>query len=378
MNLLSGIQEDHHRPQKNPGAYEWWHFDATDEKNGLCFSVQFYAGHLRSAHYQEALRDYWKRTKSPLLKGDASAPTPPNPLDHTGVTFQLFKDGRVLGEFFQEFEPGMLKASDRAPAVLLGPDRFHWEEKGDPPSYVLTLQGAVGRGRTLRARLFFTPHGLPLPGAHVSESLPTHTWVLATPLCHVEGTFQWCDEKAEVIREETFLGKGTHDHHFGTVPLERFVSAWHWGRAFFEDQAVLYSVQVPVDPKERPEGTLVFLSHGKAEAVCHTQRLELSRKGRNFFLLPFHRTLRFQSSPTLQVEHREVLSDGPLSLTFRDQVSFEGGPPVEGLSYFLCPPRLSSPLFFPMIKGRTESIRRSLDPVPPPSSGDVTTSRPAQ
>jgi hypothetical protein len=162
------------------------------------------------------------------------------------------------------------------------------------------------------------------------------------------------------------------------VPLERFVSAWHWGRAFFEDQAVLYSVQLPADPKEGPEGTLVFLSHGKAEAVCHTQRLELSRKGRNFFLLPFHRAIRFQSSPTLRIEHQEVLSDGPLSLVFRDQVSFEGGQGVEGLSHFLYPPRLSNPLFFPMLKGRTEFIRRPADLTPPPSSGDVTTSRPSQ
>jgi carotenoid 1,2-hydratase len=379
MNLLSGVREDHHRPQKNPGAYEWWNFDASDDKSGLTFSAQFYAGHLRSAHYQQALSAYWGRTKSPLLERSApTVPNPPNPLDFTGVIFQLYKDGRTLAEFFQEFEPGTLKASDRAPAVLLGPDRFHWEEKGDPPSYVLTLQGAVGGGKTLRARLFFTPHGLPLPGAHVSETLPTHTWVLAAPLCHVEGTFQWCDEKAEVVREEAFLGKGSHDHHFGTVPLDRFVSAWHWGRAYFEDQVVLYSVQVPVDTKEQPEGTLVFLSHGKAEAVCHTQALELSRKGRNFFLLPFHRSLRFRSAPALRVEHREVLSDGPLSLLFRDAVSFEGQPEVEGLSQFLYPPRLSNPLFFPMLKGRAEIIRRSLDQDPPPPSADVTTSRPVQ
>ncbi|HEY5038371.1 MAG TPA: hypothetical protein VIJ93_04785, partial [bacterium] len=192
MNLLSGIEQDFHRPQKNPGAYEWWHFDGTDDNKSLSFSTQFYAGHLLSPFYQEKLATYWKEAKSPLVTN--TKVDVPNPLDFCGVIFRLFHKGRLAGEFLQEFDHDMLRASDSQPAVLLGSNRFNWDPAGNPPSYTLTLQGPLQtNGKSLRARLFFTPERISLPAPQSSEDLPTHTWILAAPRCHVEGTIEWCD-----------------------------------------------------------------------------------------------------------------------------------------------------------------------------------------
>src|SRR5258708_2838201 len=103
MNLLSGVDQDHHRQQTSPGAYEWWHFDGTDEKTGYSFSIQFFAGNLFSAYYQNNLKTYWQKTKSPFVEDSQTetppalsdrresngpnphAVSPPNPLDYSGV-----------------------------------------------------------------------------------------------------------------------------------------------------------------------------------------------------------------------------------------------------------------------------------------------------
>ncbi len=55
------------------------------------------------------------------------------------------------------------------------------------------------------------------------------------------------------VKKENFVGKGYHDHHFGSVPLGQFVKAWHWGRAFLGEETLVYSLQVPPMRKNPPE-----------------------------------------------------------------------------------------------------------------------------
>lgn len=378
MNLLSGIEQDYHRPQKNPGAYEWWHFDGTDEKTGLSFSIQFSAGNLFSPFYQDSLKSYWQKTKSPLVPGSSPA-LPPNPLDYCGVAFRVFQDRQVIGESFQEFPASFLKASEKEGAVLLGANRFNWDERGDPPSYVVTVQAPQGNGKKLlRARLFFTPQGPRIPEVPRPEIHSTHTWILAAPLCHLEGTLEWCDEKGEVKREQTIVGKGYHDHHFGSVPLDRFVKAWHWGRVFLRSETLVYSLQVPADQGE-PKGFLLTLD--KTESKVWTVAFDLSRNHRNFFWLPFQKTLAFSDAHQLRIDHDRILGDGPVSLVLEDHWKWTKDGKTEegtGLSNYLYSPRLSNSFFFPMLKGRTTLVQANEEPPtkPPVDNGDVSLTRP--
>src|SRR5580658_674136 len=351
MNLLTGVNQDFHRPQKAPGAYEWWHFDGTDDKTGYSFSIQFFAGNLLSAYYQDSLKTYWEKTKSPLVN---TSPTPvpnaPNPLDYCGVTFRIFHKGNLIGESLQEFSGSFLKASDKQGAVLLGPNRFNWDERGDPPSYTVTVQAPVKGGRKLlRARLFFTPLLTQFSDLPQNEIHSTHSWVLAAPLCHVEGTLQWVDNQGESEKEQPFVGKGYHDHHFGSVPLDRFVKAWHWGRAFLGDETLVYSVQIPTEGEENTEG--FFLTAGPSGIQTWQAAFELSKNRRNFFWLPYQKSLGFTDAQTLGINHHQILGDGPVSLIFEDQIQWSDGNKTlqgKGMSNYLYTPRLSNRFFFPM------------------------------
>ena len=395
MNLLSGIEQDFHRPQKNPGAYEWWHFDGTDDTSGYSFSARFYAGNPLSPYYQEALSRYWKKTKSPLLdQTPVSAPSmrsadsgqAPDPLDFCGVHFQVFRNHSLAAEFTQEYAPGQLKASDHQPAVLLGSNRFNWDPEGAPPSYTLTLQGALPGRKSLRARLFLMPEKFDLPPLESSESWPTHSWILAAPRCRVEGTLQWCDAEGDVQKEQPFIGNGYHDHHLGTVPMDRFIKSWHWGRAFFKNRTLVYSVQVPADTKEPPEAVFLLNEDGQTQVFTRKLTLSLFRNRRNVFWVPYAKKLVLREVEGLpdwrfEIEHDVVLSDGPVSLVFQDQVTlFHKDVAVRGrgMSNLIDGPRLSSRWFFPMAKGKTHWMARPLGKFSgsvDDSTGDVFTDR---
>src|ERR1700722_7259199 len=377
MNLLSGIEQDFHRPQKSPGAYEWWHFDGQDDHSGYCFSAQFYAGNPLSPYYQEALRRYLKEAQPPLV--NPTVATPPNPLDFCGVVFRVFKSGSLVNEFLQEFSPGQLKAAEGHPAVLLGPNRFHWDASGEQPGYVVTLQGTVPQNKSLRARLFFTPEKTAALPNESFGTFPTHTWVLAAPRCRLEGTLQWCDTEGETLKEVHLSGSGYHDHHFGTIPLDRFLKSWHWGHAFLESKTIIYSYQAPHAADEKTKGLWMSLDSG--EFKLWDVAFQPSQGRFNFFALPYSKKLGFTDFDAFEVRHQTILSDGPASLIFEDEIRWtRAGHLLEGrgISNYLYPPRLSNPLFFPMLKGKTDWIAK-----PPDSGGaapkdfdDVSTQRP--
>lgn len=388
MNLLSGVNQDFHRPQKSPGSYEWWHFDGTDDQTGLSFSLQFYAGNLFSAYYQNNLKTYWQKTKSPFADGSVNKSfldaAPPNPLDYCGVTFRVFRNDNLVEESFQEFSGMFLKASDRHGAVKLGPSRFNWDEGGNPPSYVITVQSPLHRKKGyLRTRLFFTPLLKNLPNLPPPEIPSTHTWVLAAPLCHVEGTFQWCDMFGDVEKEEGFIGKGYHDHHWGSVPLNRFIKSWHWGRAFIGDKTFIYSIQTPIAESEKTESILLVLNKEKIETISRMSEIQFNRRRHNFFCLPYEGNLSFNSPDRLKINHKRILSDGPVSLIFQDQIELKTSEKTlkgSGLSSYLYTPRLSGKFFFPMLKAKA-TVYIQPDDFPTDSvnqpGGDVFTDRSA-
>jgi carotenoid 1,2-hydratase len=287
-----------------------------------------------------------------------------------------------VGESLQEFSSQFLKASDHHGAVKLGPSRFNWDENGDPASYIITVQSPLqGRKGYLRARLFFTPLLKEIPCLPPPEIHSTHTWVLAAPLCHVEGTLQWCNALGEVVKEEGFIGKGFHDHHWGSVPLDRFIKSWHWGRAFIGDKTLIYSVQTPINKNEKTESILLVLKKEKVETISRTTQALIHNDRHNFFWLPYGKSLLLNDSHSLKINHADILSDGPVSLVFQDEIelkSSEGFLKGLGISHYLYTPRLSSRFFFPMLKARTtvytqpdESSAGSINK----PSGDVFTDR---
>ena len=199
----------------------------------------------------------------------------------------------------------------------------------------------------------------------------------------MEGTLQWCNPLGEVEKEEGFIGKGFHDHHWGSVPLDRFIKSWHWGRAFIDDKTLIYSVRTPINKNEKTESILLVLKKEKVETISRTTQALIHNGRHNFFWLPYEKRLVLNDSHSLKINHADILSDGPVSLVFRDQIELKSSEEFLkgfGISHYLYTPRLSSRFFFPMLKARTTVYTRP-DKLPIGSinqpGGDVFTDRSA-
>ncbi len=69
-----------------------------------------------------------------------------------------------------------------------------------------------------------------------------HHWVIADPLCSVEGSIRIGSrsDAGATDRQIAFTGRGYHDHNYGTAPIGPGLKRWFWGRVLFDDRMVTF------------------------------------------------------------------------------------------------------------------------------------------
>jgi len=63
----------------------------------------------------------------------------------------------------------------------------------------------------------------------------TFAWHIIAPLCSVDGTIRWQNEKIRIH------GKGYHDSNSGSGPIRKLIKAWEWGKFYTEETLYIVS-----------------------------------------------------------------------------------------------------------------------------------------
>ena len=186
---------------RSPGGYEWWYFDAEDAAGGLQFVAIFLEGFVFHPGY---LRRYARYRSRPTRHA------PPLPGEYPCAYFAVYEGGRVLAQFMTQVRPGDFHATGEGPEVRVGDNRLGRAGDGSlrlrlcARPWRLTWRGPRRTGSDqLSADLTFTPLlGKPDgeadggPGRRRREQRTflsremtgaEHHWVIADPLCRVEG-----------------------------------------------------------------------------------------------------------------------------------------------------------------------------------------------
>ena len=180
-----------------PGGYEWWHFDADDAAQDVQMVARFALGFPACTEYLRRYRRYRRQpTRNP----------PPLPADFPGVEFAVYERGRVVAKAAEQLPPSQFCASTERLDVKAGADSVVEEAGG---SIRVHVRGAE---LTFRPLLAHPPHECSLVSRRVTPA--RHKWVVAAPLCSVEGKIRLPGDR--VIR---LSGRGFHDHQYGTAPL---------------------------------------------------------------------------------------------------------------------------------------------------------------
>ena len=272
-----------------PGGYEGWSFDASSDDGALHLVAGLHAADALDADYARAYARYRRRP---------TRVTPPAPGDFAAVTFALFEKGRQPVRFTARgTAAGEVLIAPTGDSVRIGGS--HGIRSPDGRSVQLNLRG-VDDGRTIAVNLTFRslgpvdrevallgpaatrpgvgddlgddprrasgdghtsgdgrePHGDgrethggdQTGGGHGTRGGDTrfargfglHRWVIADPMCDVNGEIAIFDGTGGPPRTVPLAGSGFCDHAYGTRPLAGAAAVWFTGRAIFEDRVIAF------------------------------------------------------------------------------------------------------------------------------------------
>jgi carotenoid 1,2-hydratase len=187
-----------------PGGYEWWYFDAEDERHDRRLVVVLFDGFAFHPRY---LRRYARYRRHPTRVA------PPLPEQYPCASVHIYEQGEL---------------------------RSHALSLAAAPSRVMTRLGDGVEVRVstdkVMARLLFAPRH-PHPPMELSLGSPLHRWILADPLSTVD-----VEVHCERGRSVTFTGRGYRDHQYGTAPYALDAARWFRGRVLFDEAAYAFHV----------------------------------------------------------------------------------------------------------------------------------------
>lgn len=340
MNITTQLDQELWHNMQEPGAYEWWYFDAEDRKSGFSLVVIWFSGFPFSPSYTSHY-DKWKQQKSS---------PPPHPSAYSGFSFQLYENGREIVNFIKEGRRELFESSHSQLGVRFEKNLFTHDALRD--EYALEIDfDFPARHKAVKATLLFKVQRRILfekKDTNNNGKVPLHQWLLSVPKAAVDGTITITEQKSGAIRTIPLKADGYHDHNLGAVPMQEYVSRWYWGRAFSREFDLVYYVVFFKNNDYQPLSLLVLHDNMSETVTIHdTLRFHESTFKKGLFSPLHSRDLDLRYDDTvLRIHHERVLDAGPFYLRFASTISLQReGRNVEGIrgiSEFLNPVRLQS------------------------------------
>jgi carotenoid 1,2-hydratase len=339
MNITTEPHQEVWHDMQEPGAYEWWYFDAEDKASGVSVVIIWFSGFPFSPYYMQHYDDWKGRAVS----------APPLSSDYAGFSFQLYEQGRETLNFIREGGKDLFECNREQIGFRFENSRFLYDALRD--EYRLVVDFAFpARNRKVSAELLFkvTRRALYTKKDGNGAANSRHQWLLSVPRAEVDGYVEISGENGGSLRRIVLRGHGYHDHNLGTMPMQEYIARWYWGRAFSERYDLVYYMIFFRNTAYQPV-SLLMLHDNIAGKVSFMDSLQF--RERDFstgFFSPLHgRTLELDGGgASVSVSQKKVLDAGPFYLRFASDISLcidgqhlDG---ISGISEFLNPVRLQS------------------------------------
>ncbi len=342
MNITTDPAQEVWHQLADPGAYEWWYFDAEDPSRGISIVCIWFSGFAFSPFYLRHF-DRWRSR----LRSDA-----PHPGQYAGFSFQLYEHGREVVNYMREGHDALSSFATDGVEVRFDRNAFIYDRERD--EYRLSISfDFPARGLKVSGAFSFRPRHRYDYHCEL-DCLPgqghRHQWLLCAPRADVEGSIDLEESNAGSVARREFTGLGYHDHNLGSMPMADYFRRWYWGRFFSERVDLVYYV-VYFRNRECPPLSVMML-HDREQGrqrVVESVRFTERRMQKGLFA-PLHgRELHLDAgSLSVGVSQRSVLDSGPFYLRYASTFSVRGEgldlDGLEGISEFLDPAALHSPL----------------------------------
>ncbi|MBV5329422.1 MAG: carotenoid 1,2-hydratase [Chlorobium sp.] len=350
MNITTERSQELWHDLQEPGAYEWWYFDAEDKKNGLSIVLIWFGGFPFSPFYMQHYEE-WKKGKTA---------GPPFPSNYSGFSFQLYENGKETVNFIREGSNGLFESNREEIGVRFEQNRFTYDQEQD--EYRISVDFSFpARTRKISATLVFKPLRRVIyskKDGNNSGHVPRHQWLLSVPRAAVEGSIDITEGRSDISRRIHVEADGYHDHNLGTMPMQEYIKKWYWGRAFSEEFDLIYYVIFFKNDHYQPV-SLLMLHDNRSNQMRIMEDVAFSEHNfsRGVFS-PLHgRVLELRhANVLLSIHQHKVLDAGPFYLRFASTISLRADGEhlngISGISEFLNPSCLRSKVMRFFIKSR--------------------------
>lgn len=332
-------------PQKKstPGSYEWWYFDAGDDKGAYHFVVIFYEGCPFSPRYMSSVK---KRPHHP----DALAS------QHPAVSISVYHHGKPVFYSFTQYSPFDAEFNHHKVKVRIGNHTMEAFEEAEQIAYSLRLDEILPDGTKFNAILRFTspPQN---PALFVDEPASTadaHAWNLSQAAAKVKGVIS-ISRDGRKEKPIVFEGTGYHDHNIGSEPLRNQFTEWYWGRVHFNEGTFVYYLMEEKGVKTW-NAWWIRVDNARIEAKAESIRTDATF--RNTFGLAADTRFTFTfPERTVELVMRSTVDSGPFYYRFLSDASTHDrdGELLErtnGISEFIHAERITWRRFWPFVKMR--------------------------
>ncbi|MCH8556203.1 MAG: hypothetical protein LAT84_00210 [Balneolia bacterium] len=343
MKITSDFKFDKPAEKPESGSYEWWYFDAADEKNEWHVVVIFYDGCPFSTKYNT---NWASESKISSAK------------EHPAISISLYFKGEPVFYSMSEYPPSQAEfnmISDHEIKVQVGKNILTLRRAGNQLQHTLELNETLPSGDELNGTMVFTSET-------VSETLfgnqsaqeSGHGWNLTQPRADV--SFDMALKSA--VRGEKFItwkGTGYHDHNLGAEPMKNEFSDWYWGRFHFPEHTLVYYLM----NTGKTTDYKAWLLNRKGELQSEFDEGSLSTFMSNMFLLTAARTINLgnKQQDKVMIQQSRILDSGPFYFRFRSDaiLHLPGTDQLEqgsGITEYIRPSRIHARLFWPLVHMR--------------------------
>lgn len=355
MKITSDFKFDMPAAKDTAGSYEWWYFDAADDKQEWHIVVIYYDGCPFSPRYNKA----W-------ATGDPEA----LPWKHPGITISLYHKGKTVFYSMSEYPADQAVFSEdegfgNMLRIQIGRNELLLTKTGQQLRHELRLNEQLPSGDVLTGNLLFSSEvpprdlfgGMPVetsPDFAEDDTASGHGWNLTQPRAAVECRLRLTDALTGEKQVE-WSGTGYHDHNLGSEPMKQEFEDWYWGRLHFPDHTLVYYLM-------NAGGELSY----KGWLLDKQNSLQtifdggsLGSFAGNAFLLRAARTIELTAADGTKamLQHSQLTDSGPFYYRFLTDgiLNLPGENRVvkaTGIGEYIRPDRIHNSLFWPLVNMR--------------------------
>ncbi len=350
MRISTSLKHDVWHDLKEGGSYEWWYFDAIDEKNDLSIVAIWFCGFPFSPYYIQRYNkwvDHGKNGKSF-----------PNPLEHTAFSFNMYYKGKEVINFIKEGDASLFKSSKDTPYAKFENNFFYYDEKEN--CYVLEFDFQMpARRKQVKGRIVFSISQFDqnYDISDYSYGQSEHSWILVSPKANTSGEIVMFDGIKNKLQKYKFDGRGYHDHNYGRLPMNTDIEKWYWGRAHSKDLDIVYYIITYKSQAQAPFAFLMAVEKDKMIVLDNSFNMLENGHQRNFFVPPYSKELTLSNEAiTFNITHDNGLDIGPFYLRFNSTFKLKTKEGIDislsGISEFLNPGSIDSTFVLGLIKSK--------------------------